>query len=191
MLYIIEFLIFITYTIIIFFISNYYLLIILFIINIFLTIVLKESIKKVGIMILKLMPIIIFTSIINAIWTNIEFGLLIGIRLILVCNVTYIFSKKITPHKLQYIITTILKPLKILKIDSREIGIIVCIGITFIPIIQKEIQELKYSLRAKGYQINFKNIIKKPNYILVPLITSILQRINEIEASLLSKGYEA
>ena len=189
MLYIIEFILFLAYTIAVFFIKEYYLLGIIAILNIVLMIILKENIKKAIFAILKLMPFIIFTSGINMIFSGISFGMLIGIRLILVCNMTYIFSKKMTPQKLQYVIETLLKPLKIIKIDSKEIGIMVCIGISFIPILQNEITELKYSLKAKGFNLNFKNIIKKPNYILTPLITSVIKRVGEIECSFLSKGY--
>lgn len=189
--YIVEFLLFLVYTVLIFFIKNYFLLGIIAIANVILMIILKENIKKAFLAILKLMPIIIFTSIINIIMSDINSGITIGIRLILVCNMTYIFSKKMTPQKLQYCIETILKPLKILKINSKEIGIIVCIGISFIPIIQKEMQEIKNSLKAKGYNLNPKNIIKNPNYILIPLITGTIKKINDIEASLLSKGYVA
>ena len=190
-IYVVEFLLFLAYTILIFFIKDYFLLGIIAMINIILIIILKESIKKSLLAILKFTPIIVFTSSINIIMSDINSGILIGIRLILLCNITYIYSKKMTMQKLQYCIEKILKPLKIIKINSREIGIIVCIGIAFMPIIKKEMQEIKYSLKAKGYNINFKNIIKKPNYILVPLITGIIKRINDIEASLLSKGYIA
>lgn len=190
-IHIVGFLLFLAYTILIFFIKNYFLLGIIAIINIILMIIFKENIKKALFAILKLTPIIVFTSSINIMMSDFNSGILIGIRLILVCNITYIFSKKMTMQKLQYCIEKILKPLKIIKINSREIGIIVCIGIAFMPIIQKEMQEIKYSLKAKGYDINFKNVIKKPNYILVPLITGIIKRVNDIEASLLSKGYIA
>ena len=188
---IIEFMLFLIYTILIFFIKSYFILGIMIIINIILMIMFKQNIKKSLLAIFKLLPIIIFTSSINIIMSDINSGLLIGIRLILLCNITYIFSKKMTMQKLQYCIEKIFKPLKIFKINSKEIGIIVCIGIAFIPIIQKEMQEIKYSLKAKSYKLSFKNIIKKPNYILVPLITGVIKRINDIEASLLSKGYIA
>ncbi len=190
-IYIVGFLLFLAYTILIFFLKSYFLLGIITIINIILMINFKINIKNTFLQILKLMPIIVFTSSINIIMGDFNSGLLIGIRLILVCNITYIFSKKMTMQKLQYCIEKILKPLKIIKINSREIGIIVCIGIAFIPIIQREIQEIKCSLKAKGYNINFKNIIKNPNYILIPLITGIIKRINDIEVSLLSKGFIA
>ncbi len=189
MLYIIQFILFIAYTILVFFIKSYSLLGIVCAINIIMMLLLRENFKRAIFAILKLMPFIAFTAGINMIISGINFGALIGIRLILVCNMTYIFAKKMTPHKLQYVIETLLKPLKIFKIDSREIGIILCIGTTFIPIIQREIQEIKYALKAKGYEINFRNVIRKPNYILVPLITMVIKKINDIEASLLSKGY--
>ena len=189
MLYIVEFVLFLMYTVLIFFIKDYFLLGIFFVINILLMIILKQKLKKALMSVLKIIPFIIFTAGINMIISWISYGILIGIRLILVCNITYIFSKKMTPHKLQYVIETLLKPLKIININSKEVGIIVCIGLTFIPIIQKEITELKYSLKSKGCNPNLKNIIRKPNYILVPLITSIIKRIGKIENSLYSKGY--
>lgn len=169
--------------------KEYHMLGIAIIINIILMIALRVSFKKTVFTILKLMPFILFTSGINMLISGISFGLLIGIRLILVCNITYIFSKKMTPQKLQYVIEILLKPLKIIGIDSKEIGIMVCIGIAFIPILQREIAELKYSLKSKGFKPSFKNIIKKPNYILVPLITSVIKRVGDIENSLYSKGY--
>ena len=189
MLYVIEFLLFLAYTVFVFFIKSYSIILLLAIFNIILMIILKENIKDAFILVLKLMPFIIFTSVINMIITGISYGILIGLRLILVCNMTYIFSKKMTQQRLEYVIETLLKPLKILKIDSREIGIMLCIGIAFIPIIQREITQIKYSLNSKGFKINLINVIKKPNYILAPLITSVIKRVGEIENSLLSKGY--
>ena len=189
MRHIIEFILFLAYTIIVFFIKNYIVLGILFVLNLLLALVLKQNLKNIIMAVLKIMPFIIFTASINMLISGIQYGSLIMVRLILVCNMTYIFSKRITPNKLQFVVEKLLSPLKIFKIDAREIGIIVCIGITFIPIIQKEIEELKNSLKSKGFEVNLKNIIKKPNYILLPLITSIIKRIGEIEDSMYSKGY--
>ncbi len=189
MIHIISFILFLIYTIGIFFIKEYYILGIVALINFLLIIALKENIKNAFIAIIKIMPFIIFTSCINMLIGGVNHGLLIGIRLILVCNITYIFAKKMTSHKLQYVIETLLKPLKIIKINPREIGIIVCIGIAFIPIVQNAMMELKYSLKSKGFDFTIKNIIKRPNYILAPLITSIIKRTGDIENSLISRGY--
>ncbi len=188
-LWVLEFLLFIMYTILIFFIKSYELLAVVLAINILLMLALKENIKNALMLILKLMPFILFTTIINVLITGFSFGILIGIRLILVCNITYIFTRKFTINKLQNTVEILLKPLKIIQIDSKEIGIIVAIGVSFVPIIQKEVQELKYSLKAKGFKLNIKNILTKSNYVLLPLTTSVIKRIGEIENSLISKGY--
>ena len=186
---VIQFILFLAYTILIFFIKEYSLLTIFIGINMILMLVFRINIKGAFIFILKLLPIITFTTIINIWISGLSFGMLIGVRLIILCNITYIYTRKMTFSKLQYVIENLLKPLKIIKIDSKEIGIMLCIGVAFIPIIQKEITNIKYSLKAKGFRINVKNIVLKPNYILTPLITGIIKRVGEIENSLSSKGY--
>jgi len=145
--------------------------------------------KKIAMFLLRLLPFIAFTGIVNIILGGVGLGILISVRLILVCQVTYIFSKKMTPKKIQYAIEKILLPLQLFKVNTKEIGIMVAISISFIPIIQKEIQNLKYSLTSKGFQINFRNIVKRPNVIIAPLITSVVKRTTEIEESLISRGY--
>lgn len=188
---IIKFILFLAYTIIIFFIKDYTVFAILAGIHILLMLVLKIKVKGAILAILKLLPIIIFTTAINIWLSGLSFGMLIGVRLIVLCNMTYIYTKKMTFSKLQYVIEVLLKPLKIIKIDSKEIGIMLCIGIAFVPIIQKEIINIKYSLKAKGFNVNARNILLKPNYILMPLLTGIIKRVGEIENSLSSKGYVA
>lgn len=189
MLTVIIFVAFLIYTSLIFFIkTNIYLFIIL-LINIILMIILKINIKKTLIFLIKIFPFIIFTSVLNIIFTDIKMGILVSIRLVLVCNITYIFSQRMTPRKIQFSIENILIPLKILKINPKEIGIIINISLSFIPIFQMEIRNLKYSLISKGFKLNIKNFIKYPNYILIPLITSVIKRTEEIEKSMISKGY--
>lgn len=186
---IISFIVFLVYTTAIFFIENYNLLAIVFVINIILMSILKVSYKKTLFFIAKILPFIIFTGIVNFLLGGIKNCVIISLKLILVCQITYIFSEKMTPKKIQFAVEKILIPLKVFKINTKEIGIIVAIAISFIPIIQKEVQNLKYSLIAKGFRINFRNFLKKPSLIFVPLITSIIRRTNEIEESLVSKGY--
>ena len=186
---VIGFISFLIYTSLIFFIKEYYLLCVVFIINIILMLIYKINVKKTYLFIIRILPVIIFTGFINILLGGLELGVFIAIRLILICNITYVFSQKMTPKKLQFAIEKTLMPLKILKINTREIGIIVSISLAFIPIIQKEIQNLKYSLQSKGFNINFKNVMKHPNYIFIPLVTSIIKRTVEIEQSMISKGY--
>lgn len=185
----IGFILFLIYTTLIFFIKSYFLLGVVLIINLFLMIIFKVSFKNAFEFIIKLMPFILFTAVFNMLFDSVLYGFLIGLRLSLVCNVTYIFSKKMTPKKLQISVQNILFPLKLFRVNTRDIGIIVSISIAFIPILQKEIQNLKYSLISKGFRPSFKSLVKRPNLILAPLLASVIKKTGEIEESMISKGY--
>ncbi|MCI8519017.1 MAG: hypothetical protein HFJ51_02680, partial [Clostridia bacterium] len=93
---VIAFIAFLIYASAIFFIKNYYLLEIVFAVNLILMIVFNVGYKKTTIFLIKLLPFITFTGVINTILGGIYLGMLISIRLILVCQVTYIFSERMT-----------------------------------------------------------------------------------------------
>lgn len=185
----VELILFLSYTTLIFFVKEYYLLGAIFLTNIIIMLVFRINLKKAVLFIIKLLPFIIFTALLNMLLGDINLGILIGLRLILVCNITYIYSEIQTIRKLQTAIEKILIPLKIFKISPRDISIIISISIAFIPIVKKEIENLKYSLISKGFQINLKNVIARPNCILMPLIIGIIKKTAEIEQSMISKGY--
>lgn len=56
-----------------------------------------------------------------------------------------------------------------------------------IPILKKEIYEIKDSCKAKNMPLNIKNV----KYILLKFCISIIRRVNEIEDSLIAKGYNS
>ena len=58
--------------------------------------ILKINMQKAVKNLIKLSPFILFTAIINILFADLEFAILIGIRLILVCNLSYIFAKTIS-----------------------------------------------------------------------------------------------
>lgn len=181
MFLIIGFLAFIIYAVMVFFVSNYFLLFTCFLINSFIMFVFRISPKKVFFGVLKILPFILFTGILNAFFGGFALGILISVRLILVCNITYIFASKMTPRKLRFVIEKLF--------FSRNIGIMVSISFAFIPIMQKEIECLRFSLTSKGFRFNFFNMIRRPSVFLLPLITSIVKKTAEIEQSMISKGY--
>lgn len=179
------------YISLIFFIKTYELLFVVFMINIVLMCIYKVSIRKTCLFLFKIFPVILLTALFNLLFTNLSSAMLVGIRLFLASNATYILVSIMPPRKLQIVIEKLLFPFHIFHINAKEIGMIISISLCLIPILRREIQNLKYSLIAKGFQFNLKNIIKKPNYILVPLLTAILKKTIEIEQSMVSKGYQA
>ena len=150
----------------------------------------KININKAIKSLIKLMPFILFTVVINIIFVDLKFAILIGVRLILVCNISYVFSKTISYTEFGEVIEKLLFPLKIFKVNPKEIGIIITIALSFMPILKDELLQIKNSLKAKGMNMTNINLIKNANLIFKPFFVSVLQRINEVEMSLRAKGYE-
>ncbi len=92
----IKFFLFLIYTIGIFFVRKYIIFFIIVLFNIILMAILKINMQKAVKNLIKLSPFILFTAIINILFADLEFAILIGIRLILVCNLSYIFAKTIS-----------------------------------------------------------------------------------------------
>lgn len=187
---IVKFILFLIYTISIFFIKNHILLTLILFINISLMLISKININKAIKSLIKLMPFILFTVVINIIFVDLKFAILIGVRLILVCNISYVFSKTISYTEFGEVIEKLLFPLKIFKVNPKEIGIIITISLSFMPILKDELLQIKNSLKAKGMNMTNINLIKNANLIFKPFFVSVLQRINEVEMSLRAKGYE-
>ena len=187
---IIKFILFLIYVIGIFFIDNYYILAGICLFNVLLILITKINIKKAIINLIKLLPFILFTSLINLILIDVKSTILITVRLILVCNISYIFSKTITYLEFADIIEKLFYPLKIFKINPKEISLIVTIALSFMPIMKDELFQIKNVLKVKGINSTKINLIKNMNLVFKPFFISVLQRINEMEYSLKSKGYQ-
>ena len=186
----IKFILFIIYTVFIFLINSYKLLGIVAFINISIIIILKLNIKDMLKNLSNIFIFISFTIIVNVLVESIDYAILIAVKLILICNITYIFSKTISYMEFADVIEKLFYPLKIFKVNPKEISLIVIIALAFIPILKDEIFQIKNVLNVKGIKNTKINLIKNVNLIFKPFFISILQRVNEIELSLKSKSYQ-
>ena len=116
-------------------------------------------------------------------------AILITIRLILVCNISYIFSQTISYLEFAQIIEKIFSPLRIFKINPKDISLMITIALSFMPIIKDELFQTKNILKTKGINPTKINLIKNMNLVFKPFFISILQRVNEIELTLKEKAY--
>ncbi len=183
---IIKFLLFIFYTTIVFFLPNK-LILCFFLLNLFLIIIAKISFKKVISKSLIVIPFIIFTFIINCFLDNIINAIWVAIKLFLVCNITIIYSETTTITGLAETIKTLCSPLKLFKINTDEIKIMVSISLSIFPIIKKDLSEIKEACIAKGISFNIKNM----KIILSKFFLSLIFKVNQLEESLIAKGYES
>jgi len=186
----IKFILFLIYAIGIFFIENYIALTLITIFNIILMLVAKIKFKRAINNTIKLLPFVLFTVIINTMFTDLKFSILIGIRLILIRNLTYVFSKTISYMEFAKVIEKLVYPLKLFGVNPDEVGLIVIIALSFIPIIKNEFEQIRNVLKVKGIRPTTFNLLKNLGLIFKPFLISVMQRLNEIEMSLKAKGYQ-
>lgn len=186
---VIKFIAFFIYTICLFWIQDIRVLISIFALQIIFMLLCHVSTKEAVKTIIKLMPFILFTVLIDLCVMEVIEAMRIGIRLVMVCHITYIFGKTTTAMQIAKSIQTLLYPLKWFGVNTSNIGITVSIAITFIPIIKQEVQNIQYSLISKGFNMHLWNQIKHINYIMGPLFYSLLRKVKEIEDALTSKAY--
>lgn len=181
----IMFLSFIIYATVIFFINSNTLLLVVLLLNVLVMILFRVRIVGAVRSLLKILPFVLLTVIINWILSSYDYAIFIGIKLLLVCNITYTYSKTTTVRGIAATIKTLCMPLKLVKVNTEEIELLVCISLSMIPILKREYGQLKEACIVKGMDINVKNM----KIILTKLMISIMKRVNEIEESIIEKGY--
>lgn len=182
---IMKFLIILFYLISIFYINNIFILLILIFVNFLFMILYKLAIINFFKSIIVLIPFVLFTIFINCFIVNYEYALFIGIRLLLSYMISYIFIKILTIKELVNVIEKVLSPLRLFRIDYKQITLIIFIAISIVPNILSELQQKIYSIKSKSIRISPKNFL----LIIKSILLSMILKINEFENALISKGY--
>ena len=99
MIFVISFLLFIIYSTVIFFLPNTIHLLFLLLLNLSIIIIYNLNFKKILFKTIRLLPFITFTFIINFILDNFINAFWISFKLILVCTITIIYSKKMNINR--------------------------------------------------------------------------------------------
>lgn len=184
---VIKLILFITYTILIFFINNIGIFLSLSLITLIVYWHYHIPIKKIlSYNLFFFVFVILITIIITLLLKSVQDTVNIFFNLFLIGNATYLF--RYTMPTVQFIdaIEKLLFPLKLFKVNTRDIGIIINIAITFIPIFVEEITQIQNSLVQKGIKRNSIASIKYTFIVLIPLL---FKRTNEMEYSLKAKCY--
>lgn len=186
MMDLICFLIFLIYSTVVFFFPNNSLILIFVIINLILSIIMRKYWKYIMRRTLGLFPFILFTFIFNCFLDSFSNAVWVGIKLVIVCNITMIYSCTTSVYGVASTIKLLFSPLEFFKIDTEQIRIIVCISLSMIPILKRDLFELKNACVAKNIRFNVSNI----KIIISKFFLSILQRVSKIEQALIAKGID-
>ena len=127
-------------------------------------------------------PFIVFTALVNWAFADLQSSLMIGARIYLLCNATFIFSQRVPVLKFAKGVSILLYPLKVFKLSPRDIAITITIAITFIPILRQEFISIRQTMNAKCKRRSLKITTKVIAY-------KILYRAGNISETLEAKGF--
>lgn len=120
-------------------------------------------------------------------------GVKIALNVVLILLWVNILLSTTTPLKLMNAVSFYLSPLKLLKIPTDTLTLIISVSIQFIPILFEEAQSIKKAQTARGAEFESKNIFKKAGAVVplvVPIFVSAFKRADELSQALEARGYE-
>lgn len=171
----------------IFFIKNIVLLFAISAFNILIILFLKIPLKKAFYNLYQYSFIIIITFIFNIFFGYFKEAFSISFKLILVCNISFIFSYKMGFNNIILALEKLFTPLKFFKIDPKDITLMINIALSSIPSFIRDISQTLTAMEAKGLK---RYSYKSLKYTCKILLFSIFKKTNELELTLkVKKGF--
>lgn len=156
--------------------------------------------------------IIIFTAVINlfmtpgqVVWSagisqftvkitqeGIVLCVVMSIRLFYLIAGTSLLTLTTSPLQLTDGIEKLLRPLRVIKVPSYEIAMMMTIAIRFIPTLAEETDKIRKAQTARGADFETGNIIKRAKAmipLLVPLFVSAFRRADELATAMEARCY--
>lgn len=161
----------------------------LFVFNFIISLIVGVSLKKHFKVFTNNIIFIVFIVICNLLFSDINSSLKVRLRLFLATDYTYIMECYFNSTSIRMAFRYLLYPLKIFKIDIDSLTLIIAISLAFIPILIDEVSMIKLSLRSRGFDFKFSNIITRPHIYLITFLNGIFNRLDELERSLIIKAY--
>lgn len=159
-----------------------------------------------------IIPIILFTAILNVIYTKTGTALFsvfgwftvwsdgvlkavfVALRVLLLILTSSILTYTTTPNDLTYAIEKLLKPLSIIGLGEpvHVMSMMMTIALRFIPTLIEETEKIMNAQKARGADIDSGGIIKKIKALLpiiIPLLLSSVKRALELAEAMESRCY--
>ena len=123
-------------------------------------------------------------------FTSLDVAIMTSLKLFNAVVLAYTVSRLMPISKISEGFYYLFYPLKLVKVNVKSISLIISIALTFIPIMANEATEIRKSLMSKGFNFNIKNVFTRPHIFLITYFNNIFNKVDELEKSLLMKGYE-
>ena len=121
-------------------------------------------------------------------------GLNIIIRTITIIALSFIFIQTTSSIEIMEAIENLLMPLRFLKIQTRDISLIISISIQFITIIFSDYERIKKAQIIRGADFSDKSIrgtFKTVIPIVIPAFISVFRRADELSMAIEARGYNS
>ena len=189
MIYFLVLIFFFIYSFFLFLIDNIYFLILIFIFNILVSFIVGVKLKNHFKVLKNNFLFVLFIVLCNLLFSDKIESIKVGIRLFLTIDYTYIMGNYFDSNSIRIAFKYLFYPLKIFNINIDNLTLIISISLCFIPILIDEANMIKLSLRSKGFDFSFKNVIKRPHIYLITFLNNLFDRMDELEKSLIMKAY--
>ena len=152
--------------------------------------------------------IVIFTTLLNLFYGTGEpifhFGIIkitqnginnavfMALRILILVVTGLMLTYTTTPTQLTDAIESLLKPLKVFKLDIHSLAMTMTIALRFIPILVEEVDKIMAAQKSRGADMESGGIIKRAKAIvpvLIPLFISSFRRANELADSMECRCY--
>jgi energy-coupling factor transport system permease protein len=113
-------------------------------------------------------------------------------RLVLLILGSSILTLTTSPIRLTDGIESLLRPLKVIKVPSHDIAMMMTIALAFIPILSDELEKIMKAQKARGAEFDTGGITKRAKSlvpILVPLFVSAFKRADELATAMEARCY--
>ena len=130
---------------------------------------------------------------INITTLGIRQGAVIVLNVIFVILWSKLFVLTSSPIEITNAINFYLTPLKLFKVPTENLALILSVSIQFVPTLLIEAQNIKMAQIARGAEFESRNIFKKAKCIfplIVPIFINAFKRADELSQALEARGYK-
>ena len=170
----------------------------------------KISAKMVAKSLKPVVPIIIFTAVLNLFFMTgpseplVSFGfihiypegvamaVMMAVRIMCLIAGTSLLTYTTSPIELTDAIEVLMGPLKKVKVPVHEIAMMMSIALRFIPILTEELEKIMKAQTARGIDFESGGLLKRVKSmvpIIVPLFVAAIRRANDLAMAMESRCY--
>ncbi len=119
-------------------------------------------------------------------------GFVFGLRFLVFILSAFLLTITTSPYDFADGFSSLMRPLKIIKIPVEDLSLVISIAFRFIPVIFEEASDIKTAQEARGVDFSKSSILKPKRFIalLVPLLYSVFRKADDLAEALIVRNYK-